>query len=62
MPVLGQLNERAVLIEEVWEAVKKIKVRKAPWFPWFSVECLKKGGSITVYIRMIKEAVKWMLW
>ena len=44
MPVMGDLNERATLLEEVGEAVNEIKSGKAPGLDGFPVECLKKGG------------------
>ena len=44
MPVLGDLNERAILLEEFGEAVNEIKSGKAPGLDGFPVECLKKGG------------------
>ena len=44
MPALGDLNERAISLEEVWEAVNEMKSSKAPGLDGFPVECLKKGG------------------
>ena len=44
MPVLGDLNERAISLEEVGEAVNEMKSRKAPELDGFPIECLKKGG------------------
>ena len=44
MPVLGNLNERAISLEEVGEAVNEMKSCKAPGLDGFPVECLKKGG------------------
>ena len=44
MPVLGDLNERAISLEEVGEAVKEMKSGKAPGLDGFMVECLKKCG------------------
>ena len=44
MPVLRDLNERAISLEEVWEAVNEIKSGKAPGLDGFPVECLKKCG------------------
>ena len=38
------LNERALLLEEVGEAVNEMKYGKAPGLHRFPVECLKKGG------------------
>ena len=44
MPVLGDLNERAISLEEVREAVNEMKSGKAPVLHGFPVECFKKGG------------------
>ena len=44
MPVLGDLNERAMSLEEVREAVNEMKSAKAPGLNGFPGECLKKGG------------------
>ena len=44
MPLLGDLNERGISLEEVGEAVNEIKSGKAPGLYGFPVECLKKGG------------------
>ena len=44
MPVLGDLNERAISLKEVGEAVNEMKSGKAPGVDEFPVECLKKGG------------------
>ena len=44
MPVLGDLNERAIALEEVREAVNEMRSCKAPGLDGFPVECLKKGG------------------
>ena len=44
MPVLGDLNERAISLEEVGEEVNEIKSDKARGLDRFPVECLKKGG------------------
>ena len=44
MLVLGDLNERAILLEEVGEAVNEIKSGKASGLDGFPVECLKKAG------------------
>ena len=45
-PVLGDLNERAISLEEVGKAVNEMKSGKAPGLDRFPVECLKKGGSV----------------
>ena len=42
MVVLGDLNERAISIEEVGEAVNAMKPVKAPGLDGFLVGCLKK--------------------
>ena len=44
MPVLGDLNERAISLEEVAEAVNEMKFGMAPGPGGFPVECLKKGS------------------
>ena len=44
MPVFGNLNERAISLEEVWETVNEMKSGKAPGLDGFPVECLKKCG------------------
>ena len=38
------MNERAISLEEVGEAVNEIKSGKAPGLDGFPVECLKNGG------------------
>ena len=42
--VLGDLNERAILLEEVEEAVNEMKSGRALLLDGFLVECLKKVG------------------
>ena len=44
MPVLGDLNERTISLEEVGEAVNEMKSGKAPGLDGFPVECSKKDG------------------
>ena len=44
MPVLGDLNERAITLEEVGEAVNEMKSGKPPGLDGSPVECLKKCG------------------
>ena len=44
MPVMGDLNDRAISLEEVGEAVHEMISVKAPGLDGFRVECLKKGG------------------
>ena len=45
MPVLGDLNERAISLEDVGMAVNEMKSGKAPGLDGFPVECIKKGGK-----------------
>ena len=42
--MLGDLNERAISLEEVREAVNEMRSGAAPGLDGFPVECLKKGG------------------
>ena len=42
--MLGDLNERAISLEEVGEAVNEMKSGKAPGLDGFLVGCLNKGG------------------
>ena len=42
--MLGDLNERAISLEEVGEAVNEMKSGKAQGLDGFPVEYLKKGG------------------
>ena len=42
MLVLGDLNERAISLEEVWEAVNETKSGKVPGLDGSPVECLKE--------------------
>ena len=42
--MLGDLNERAILLEEAGEAVNEMKSGKAPGLDGFPVKCLKKCG------------------
>ena len=44
MPVLGDLNERAISLEEVEDAVNEMKSGKAPGLDGFPVEYLNKCG------------------
>ena len=47
MLVLGNLNERAISLEEVTEAVNEMKSGKAPGLDGFPVECVKRWyGSV----------------
>ena len=43
MPMLGDLNERAISLVEVKEAVNEMKYGTAPGLDGFPVECVKKG-------------------
>ena len=42
--MLGDLNERAISLEEVGEEVNEMKSGKVPGLDGFPLECLKKGG------------------
>ena len=44
MPVLRDLNERAITLEEVGEAVNEMKSGKAPGLDGFQLACSKKSG------------------
>ena len=44
MLVLGELNERAISIEEVRKAVNEMRSGNVPSLDGFPVECLKKCG------------------
>ena len=61
MPVLGDLNERAISLEEVAEAVNEMKSGKAPGLDGFPVEYLTKGGMavlewlVTLKVNGLKE-------
>ena len=46
--MLGDLNERAISLEEVGEAVNEMKSGKATVLDGFPLECLKKGGMACV--------------
>ena len=45
MPVLGDFNKRAILLEEVREAANEMKSGKAPGLDGFPVKCFKNGGT-----------------
>ena len=53
MPVLGDLNERALSFEEVAETVNEMKSGKAPGLDGFPVECLKKGGMVPLWTGVV---------
>ena len=55
MPVFGDLNERAISLEEVGEAVNEIKSCKAPGLDKFPVECLQQGsmGVLEWLVRLL---------
>ena len=61
MPVLGDLNERAISLEEVREAVNEMKSGKAPGLDGFPVECLKKGGMAVLewLVRLLNLSFEW---
>ena len=48
MPVLGDLNEKAISLEEVGDSVNEIKSGKARGLDGFSVKCIKKGGMVVL--------------
>ena len=52
--MLGDLNKRAISLEEVGEAVNEMKSGKAPGLDGFPVECLKKGG-ISVLEWLVRQ-------
>ena len=54
MPVLGDLNERAISLEEVGEAGNEMRSGKAPGLDGFPVECLKKVGMAVLEWLVIK--------
>ena len=57
MPVLGKLNERAISIDEVREAVNEMKLGKVPGLDVFPVECLKIGGMAMLewLVRLLRH-------
>ena len=48
--VLGELNEKAILIEEVREAVNEMKSSKPIGLDGFPVKCLKIAGICSVWV------------
>ena len=48
MPVLGDLNESDISLEEVKEAVNNVKSGETSGLNGLSVECLKKGGMAVI--------------
>ena len=50
--MLRDLNERAISLEEVGEAVNEMKSGKALGLDGFPVECLKQGGM---------EVLEWLV-
>ena len=54
MPMLGDLNEMAILIEEVREAVNEMKSGKFPCLDGFPVECLR---NVVWHARTVSETV-----
>ena len=45
-PLLGELNERAISIEEVRDAMNEMKSGRASGLDGFQVDCLKKGSQL----------------
>ena len=45
MPVLGDLNERALSLVQLRDGANEIKSDTAPGLVGFKVKCLKKGGK-----------------
>ena len=62
--MLVELNERAILLEEVGEAVNEIKSGKAAGLDGFPVECLKKGGmAVLSWLVRLKVLIQGLyLW
>ena len=58
MPVLGELNEGAISIEEVRGAVNEMNSGKAPLLDGFPVECLMIDGNITRLTRFCDPTKK----
>ena len=56
--MLGDLNERAIPLEEVGEAVNEMKSGKAPGLDGFPVECLKKCGMAVLewLVRLVNSS------
>ena len=56
--MLGDLNERAISLEEVREAVNEMKSGKAPELDGFPVECLKKGSMAVLewLVRLLNSS------
>ena len=57
LPVLGELNEAPISIEELREQMDEMKSRKAPGLDGFAAKCLKKCG-ISCSVRMVRETVE----
>ena len=51
--MLGDLNERAISLEEVGEAVNEMRSSKDPGLDGFPVEYLKKGGMVKLLVRLL---------
>ena len=62
MPVIGDLNEKAISLEEVREAVNVMKSVKAIGLDGFPVECLKKCGMAVLkwLVRLLNGQV--LIW
>ena len=43
MPILGELNEKAVTVKQVQKVLNKMKMTRAPGLDGCSVKCLKNG-------------------
>ena len=57
MPVVGDLNERAISLEEEGEAANEMKYGKTPGLDGFPMECLKKCGMAALewLVRLVKS-------
>ena len=58
MPLLGELNERAMSVEQVRDAVNEINAGKVTGLDGFPGECLKKGGMamLKCLVRLLNES------
>ena len=54
IPVLGELNARAIWIKDVKESVIEMKSGKAPGLDGFPVECLKMKGGMAVFEWLVR--------
>ena len=66
IPLLEDLNERAISLEEVGEAVNEMKSGKAPGLDGFPVECLKNCGmAVLEWLGRLLNLILiwgWYLW